>query len=68
MIAEEFVENVTQFACLLAKHRNSTTLEVKDLQLYLGRLNIIHHETRILKNSRLRVIQKNSHFQKELGT
>ena len=35
-VADDFVENLTAFACELALHRAGTTLEAKDIQLALG--------------------------------
>lgn len=32
---DEFVDSVTEFSCRFAKHRNSRTLEARDVNLYL---------------------------------
>lgn len=36
-IADEFIENVVSSSCAIAKHRNSNSLEVEDVKLYLER-------------------------------
>lgn len=43
-IADDFVENTVNAACLLAKHRKVAKVEVRDVQLHLGKF-----ETRILQ-------------------
>lgn len=35
-IADDFIENVITASCQLAKHRRSSILDVKDVQLHLG--------------------------------
>ena len=36
-IADDFIENVITASCQLAKHRRSSILDVKDVQLHLGK-------------------------------
>jgi len=41
-LADDFVETTVNAACLFAKHRHANTVEVKDVQLHLGKLLIIN--------------------------
>ena len=36
-LADEFIDSAIHFACKIAQHRGSDTLDVRDLQLHLGR-------------------------------
>ena len=35
-IADDFIDNVVTASCQLARHRKSSTVEVKDVQFHLG--------------------------------
>lgn len=37
-IADDFIDNVVTASCQLARHRKSSTVEVKDVQFHLGTL------------------------------
>lgn len=39
-LVDDFVNSTVNTACIFAKHRNATTVEVKDVQLYLGVFNL----------------------------
>lgn len=49
-LVDDFVNSTVNTACVFAKHRNGNTVDVKDVQLYLGtflnvlQLNCICHE------------------------
>lgn len=43
-IADDFIENTVNAACLLAKHRKVSKVEVKDVQLHLGGTLIVFYE------------------------
>lgn len=35
-ISDDFVDELVRAACIFAKHRKSSIVEVKDVQIYLG--------------------------------
>lgn len=37
-LADDFVDNCLESACRFAKHRHASTVELKDIQLHLGKL------------------------------
>ena len=42
-VADDFIENIINSSCQLAKHRKSNILEAKDVQFHLGLFFIFIH-------------------------
>jgi transcription initiation factor TFIID subunit TAF12 len=40
-IADDFIENIINGSCQIAKHRKSNILEIKDVQFHLGKIKIL---------------------------
>lgn len=56
-LSDEFVDELVKAACVFAKHRKSNIVEVKDVQLYLGKY--IYH---ILSSNNALVMYWPSYF------
>lgn len=52
-LADDFVESTVNAACLLAKHRKSNTVDVKDVQLHLGTIVTVY---KIIENPIITII------------
>jgi transcription initiation factor TFIID subunit TAF12 len=50
-MADDFVEKVIEFACQLAKHRQSDALEPRDLKLSIGKCNILNCENGLFRKA-----------------
>lgn len=42
-LSDDFVDELVKAACIFAKHRKSNIVEVKDVQLYLGKFNFVNN-------------------------
>ena len=42
-IADDFIESTVNASCLLAKHRQASSLDVTDVQMHLGNLELVWH-------------------------
>lgn len=59
-LADDFVEDVANFACRLAKHRHSNTLDVQDLQMHLSEATSAQRHRRRVTTMRLLLLTPRS--------